>query len=329
MPDAANAGAEAVTGNEMKIVVTGVAGFIGSHLAERLLGAGHEVVGVDCFTDYYPRKTKESNLANLLDSGSFVFHENDILNMDLAALLKDIDIVYHEAAQAGVRASWGSSFKIYTENNVRATQYLLEAAKEVSLKKFIYASSSSVYGDAETYPTDEEMKPMPISPYGVTKLAGEHLCNLYFKNCGVPIVSLRYFTVYGPRQRPDMAFNIFIKAILKDEEIVVFDDGKQTRDFTYIDDIIDANVSAMDAQVIGKVLNIGGGSRITVNDAIRIIEKVTGKRAKTRYIEKQKGDVRHTGADISRAGKLLGYKPAYDLERGIANEVVWIENNMR
>ena len=329
MPDATNARAEAGAERPMKILVTGVAGFIGSHLAERLLGAGHSVVGVDCFTDYYPREIKKSNLVRLLDNRSFVLHEENLLGMDLSGLLKNVDVVFHEAAQAGVRASWGTSFKIYTENNIRATQCLLEASKEVNLKKFIYASSSSIYGDADSYPTNEDTKPRPISPYGVTKLAGEHLCNLYYKNYGVPTVSLRYFTVYGPRQRPDMAFNKFIKAILKDEEIVIYGDGKQTRDFTYIDDIVDANVSAMDAQVIGNVLNIGGGSRITVNDTIRIIEKTTGRQAKLKYIEKQKGDVRHTGADISCAGKLLGYKPAYDLEKGIANEVDWIKNNMR
>jgi UDP-glucose 4-epimerase len=329
MPDAANTRAEAGAEKPMKILVTGVAGFIGSHLAERLLGAGHSVVGVDCFTDYYAREIKESNLVRLLDNRFFVFHEENLLRMDLGDLLKNVDVVFHEAAQAGVRASWGSSFKIYTENNVRATQCLLEAAKEVNLKKFIYASSSSIYGDAESYPTNEETKPRPVSPYGVTKLAGEHLCNLYYKNYGVPAVSLRYFTVYGPRQRPDMAFNKFIMAILRDEEIVIYGDGKQTRDFTYIDDIVDANVSAMDAQAIGNVLNIGGGSRITVNETICIIEKATGKQAKIKYIEKQKGDVCHTGADISLAGKLLGYNPAYDLEKGIANEVDWIKNNMR
>jgi nucleoside-diphosphate-sugar epimerase len=313
----------------MKILVTGVAGFIGSHLAEKLLAAGHEVVGLDCFTDYYPRKIKESNLLKLRDSTSFDFRDDDVLRVDLNALLKDVEIVFHEAAQAGVRASWGSSFRIYTENNVRGTQCLLEASKKIELKRFIYASSSSIYGDAESYPTHEGMTPMPISPYGVTKLAGEHLCYLYHKNYGVPAVSLRYFTVYGPRQRPDMAFNKFIKAILSDEEITIYGDGEQTRDFTYIEDIVDANVSAMDAQVVGEVLNIGGGSRITVNDTIRIIENVTGKQAKTKYIEKQKGDVIHTGADISKAAKLLGYKPAYDLKKGIANEVDWLLNKTR
>ncbi|MGB7055165.1 MAG: NAD-dependent epimerase/dehydratase family protein [bacterium] len=310
----------------MKILVTGVAGFIGSHLAERLIKEGHKVVGVDCFTDYYPRAIKESNIKKLRSDSSFDFHDADILEINLETVLQNIDVVYHEAAQAGVRASWGANFKIYTENNVRATQRLLEAAKTARLKKFIYASSSSVYGDAESYPTHEEMRPMPISPYGVTKLAAEHLCYLYNKNFGIPTVSLRYFTVYGPRQRPDMAFHKFIKAILHDEEILVFGDGNQTRDFTYIDDIVDANISAMNMEATGEVFNIGGGSRITVIDTIAIIERVCERKAKKKYIEKQKGDVIHTAADISKAEKFLDYAPKYDVEKGIANEVAWLRS---
>jgi UDP-glucose 4-epimerase len=308
----------------MKVLVTGVAGFIGSHLAERLIDEGHKVVGVDSFTDYYPREFKESNIKKLRSVSAFEFHEADILEIALERILQKIDVVFHEAAQAVVRASWGSNFRIYTENNVRATQCLLEAAKSVSLEKFIYASSSSVYGDAESYPTTEEMTPRPISPYGVTKLAGEHLCYLYWKSHGIPIVSLRYFTVYGPRQRPDMAFHKFIKAIYNNQEIPIFGDGEQTRDFTYIDDIIDANISAMDAELTGEVLNIGGGSRITVNDTIAILERICERKANKKYIEKQKGDVIHTAADISKAEKLLGYKPKYNLEKGIANEATWI-----
>ena len=308
----------------MKILVTGVAGFIGSHLAERLIKEGHKVIGVDCFTDYYPREIKESNIKKLRGDSAFDFHDADILEIDLENVLSNIDVVFHEAAQAGVRASWGANFKIYTENNVRATQRLLEAAKTARLKKFIFASSSSIYGDAESYPTHEEMKPMPISPYGVTKLAAEHLCYLYYKNYGIPTISLRYFTVYGSRQRPDMAFHKFIKAILNNEEILGFGDGKQTRDFTYIDDIIDANISAMHTQVVGEVFNIGGGSRIIVNDTISIIERVCEKRAKKKYVEKQKGDVIHTAADISKAKELLGYEPKFDVEKGIANEVAWL-----
>jgi nucleoside-diphosphate-sugar epimerase len=308
----------------MKILVTGVAGFIGSHLAERLIDGGHKVVGVDCFTDYYAREIKESNIKKLRSDSSFDFHEADILEINLGTVLQDIDVVYHEAAQAGVRASWGANFRIYTENNVRATQRLLEAAKTARLRRFIYASSSSVYGDAESYPTHEEMRPIPVSPYGVTKLAAEHLCYLYCKNFGVPAVSLRYFTVYGPRQRPDMAFSKFIRAILSNEEIPVFGDGKQTRDFTYIDDIIDANISVMEAPVVGEVFNIGGGSRITVNDTVAIIERVCEKKAKVKYIEKQKGDVIHTAADISKAQKFLDYTPKYDVEKGIANQFNWM-----
>jgi UDP-glucose 4-epimerase len=310
----------------VKVLLTGVAGFIGSHLAERLIKEGHKVVGVDCFTDYYPREFKESNIKKLRSDSSFEFHDADILEINLETVLQDIDVVFHEAAQAGVRASWGSNFRIYTENNVRATQRLLEAAKAAQLKKFIYASSSSVYGDAESYPTTEDMTPMPISPYGVTKLAGEHLCYLYYKNYAIPTVSLRYFTVYGPRQRPDMAFHKFIRAIFNNEEIPVFGDGEQTRDFTYIDDIIDANISAMNVQLVGEIFNIGGGLRITVNDTIAIIEHVCEKKAKKKYIEKQKGDVIHTAADISKAKKLLDYEPKFDVEKGIANEATWLRS---
>lgn len=312
----------------MRVLVTGVAGFIGSHLAERLVEEGHKVIGVDCFTDYYPRTIKESNIAKLRNNDSFVLHETDVSKADLVTLLKDIDIVFHEAAQAGVRASWGSNFGVYTENNVRATQCLLEAAKNSQLKKFIFASSSSVYGDAESYPTTENMKPMPISPYGVTKLAAEHLCYLYHKSYGIPVITLRYFTVYGPRQRPDMAFHKFIKAILNDKEIMVFGDGEQTRDFTYIDDIIESNISAMNTQANGEVINVGGGSRVSVNETIRIIEKVVDKKVITKNIERQKGDVIHTGADISKARRLLSYKPKFDLEKGIANEAAWLRNTL-
>ena len=308
----------------MRILVTGVAGFIGSHLAERLIKEGHQVIGVDCFTDYYSREIKESNIKMLRTENSFDFHDADLLEINLENVLQNIDVVFHEAAQAGVRVSWGASFRIYTENNVRATQRLLEAAKTARLQKFIFASSSSVYGDAESYPTTEDMKPLPISPYGVTKLAAEHLCYLYHKNYGIPIVILRYFTVYGPRQRPDMAFHKFIKAILNNDEIPVFGDGEQTRDFTYIDDIVDGNISAMNTPVVGEVFNIGGGSRITVNDTIEIIERVCEKKAEIKYIEKQKGDVIHTAADISKAKRLLDYVPKFDVEKGIANEVTWL-----
>lgn len=336
------------------ILVTGAAGFIGSHLAERLVNEGYNVVGVDCFTDYYPRDIKERNLQAFLrgampgacgrddkpsrhkcdrtrgeafrDASNFDFFELDLLEIDLTELLQGVDYVFHEAAQAGVRASWGADFEIYTRNNVLATQRLLEAAKETKLEKFVYASSSSVYGDAESYPTSEDMTPKPISPYGVTKLAGEHLCMLYWKNFGVPIVALRYFTLYGQRQRPDMAFHKFIKAILQDEPITIYGDGEQTRDFTYVDDAVEANLLAMESDVVGEVFNIGGGSRITVNGVVEMLEKIIGYSAKIKHIAKQKGDVRHTAADIKKARKLLGYEPRFDLRKGLSLQVeAWVE----
>ena len=309
-----------------KCLVTGVAGFIGSHLAERLIREGHEVIGADCFTDYYPRIYKERNLELLLRDRRFNFYEANLIDMDLVRLLEDVDYVFHEAAQAGVRASWGDNFQIYTENNVLATQRLLEAAKEVKLRKFIYASSSSVYGDAETFPTSEEVKPKPISPYGVTKLAGEHLCHLYWKNFGVPVVILRYFTVYGPRQRPDMAFHKFIKAILNGEEIVVYGDGNQSRDFTFVDDVVEANILAMDADAVGEVFNIGGGSRVTVNQTIEMLKKTIGNSVEVKYIRAQKGDVKHTAADITNAKEVLGYNPKVKLDEGLFQEVNWLNH---
>lgn len=312
----------------MRAVVTGVAGFIGSHLAERLLKEGQEVVGIDCFTDYYPRAYKERNLELLLADRCFNFYEANLIDMDLVGLLEDVDYVFHEAAQAGVRASWGENFRVYVENNVLATQRLLEVAKEVKLKKFVYASSSSVYGDAETYPTSEQVEPEPISPYGVTKLAGEHLCQLYFTNYQLPVTILRYFSVYGPRQRPDMAFHKFIKAMLNGEEIVVYGDGEQTRDFTFVDDIVDANILAMEADAVGEVFNIGGGSRVTVNQTIRMLEEIVGDDADVRYVESQRGDVRHTAANISKAERFLGYKPRVRIDEGLYQETHWLRDSM-
>jgi len=309
----------------MKILVTGCAGFIGSHLSERLCEMGEDVIGVDCFTDYYPRAIKEANLEKLKGCKNFKFVESDLSEIDLELLLKDIDAVFHQAAQAGVRASWGESFEIYTRNNILVTQKLLEVAKKSNLKKFIYASSSSVYGDAEKLPLKETDVPKPISPYGVSKLAAEHLCYLYWKNFNVPTVSLRYFTVYGPRQRPDMAFNKFIKAVLKGEEITVYGDGKQTRDFTFISDAIDANIAALKSAPAGTVLNIGGGSRVFLIDAIKTIEELVGKKAKIKNIEKQKGDVRDTLADTSLARDLIGYNPKVILKEGLEKEISWIK----
>ena len=309
-----------------KCLVTGAAGFIGSHLAERLIAEGYEVVGVDCFTDYYPRPVKERNLAGLRNSDRFRFVEADLRTADLAALLEGVDCVFHLAAQAGVRASWGENFAVYTEHNVLATQRLLEAAKGrgiAKIAKFVYASSSSIYGDTPDLPMREDSLPHPISPYGVTKLAGEHLCQLYHANFGVPTVSLRYFTVYGPRQRPDMAFHRFIRAILEGEPLTVYGDGEQTRDFTYVSDAVEATLLAMRYASPGAIFNIGGGSQVSINYAIRLLERITGRKAIVDYQEAQHGDVRHTLADTSAAREVLGFAPKVGLEEGLRAQVTW------
>ncbi len=308
-----------------KVLVTGAAGFIGSHLVERLLKEDYEVVGIDCFIDYYPKELKESNLMEVKNNENFQFIPKSLLEVDLAEVLKDVDYIFHEAAQAGVRHSWGKSFQIYLENNILATQKLLEACKDAKIKKLIYASSSSVYGDSEDLPMKETDLPKPISPYGVSKLAGEHLCYLYWKNFALPFISLRYFTVYGPRQRPDMAFNKFIRAILQGEKIEIFGDGEQTRDFTYITDAIDANILAMNSKLENGIFNIGGGSRVTVNETIEFLEGLTGKKANLEYISKQKGDMKHTYADTSQAKEKLGYEPKVTLKEGLQKEVEWLK----
>jgi len=308
-----------------KSLVTGAAGFIGSHLCERLISLGHEVIGIDCFTDYYARELKENNIESLLKHDAFRFYEEDLLAIDLKDLLNQVDFVFHQAAQAGVRASWGQHFAIYTRNNILATQNILEAAKRSKIKRFVFASSSSVYGDTKNLPMSEDDVLKPISPYGVSKLAAEHLCYLYWKNFKVPTVSLRYFTVYGPRQRPDMAFNKFIEAMLANKEITIYGDGKQTRDFTYINDAIEANIAAANCDVSGEVFNIGGGSRITLNEVIGILEETIGVKAKTRYIEQQKGDVRHTYSNIDKAEQMLDYRPEIKIEEGLKKEVQWLK----
>lgn len=307
----------------LKCLVTGVAGFIGSHLAERLAAEDHEVIGVDCFTDYYPRLVKERNLVELSSSDRFRFVEADLCSVDLEPLLDGVDYVFHQAAQAGVRVSWGGNFATYAEYNVLATQRLLEAVKGQGILGFIYASSSSIYGDTPDLPMREGSLPHPISPYGVTKLAGEHLCQLYHSNFGVPTMSLRYFTVYGPRQRPDMAFHCFIQAILEGKPIVVYGDGEQTRDFTYIADAVEANLLAMRYASPGTVFNIGGGSRVSINHVIRLLEKILGKKAIVDYQKAQHGDVRHTLADTSAAQEALGFEPKVDLEEGLRAQVAW------
>jgi UDP-glucose 4-epimerase len=305
-------------------LVTGAAGFIGSHLAERLVDLGHEVVGVDCFLDYYPRAVKERNLQVLRQQPRFRAEEYDLSRADLEPLVRGVDWVFHQAAQAGVRASWGRDFEIYAVHNVVATQRLLEASRDLGVRRFVYASSSSIYGDTSDLPMREQSLPRPISPYGVTKLAAEHLCWLYWKNYALSTASLRYFTVYGPRQRPDMAMHRFLKGALTGGEITLYDDGEQTRDFTYVSDVVAANVAAAERAEGGEVFNIGGGSQVSMNHVLATIEAISGRPLRIKRDARQKGDVRHTAADCTRARERLGFRPAVPLAQGLRLEWEWI-----
>lgn len=308
----------------MNALVTGAAGFIGSHLVERLLDQGARVVGIDCFTPFYPRWMKEANLSALTSRPGFTFIETRIQDADLAALLDDSTHVFHLAAQAGVRKSWGSEFETYTENNIEATQVLLEACVGRALERVVYASSSSVYGDNVAIPMREDALPQPVSPYGVTKLAAEQLCYLYHVNHGIPAVSLRYFTVYGPRQRPDMGFHRFLKAALEDKPICVYGDGEQTRDFTFVADAVSATEAAAARGVPGRVYNIGGGSRVSINHVLTLLERCVGRRVKVLREPPQKGDMRDTYADTSSARSDLGFRPSVSLEDGLKAESRWL-----
>ncbi len=306
----------------MNCLVTGAAGFIGSHLAERLLADGHSVCGVDGFLDYYPRYIKERNLEGPRSWTRFTFVEGNLLDVNLPPLLEGVDWIFHLAAQAGVRSSWGQVFPLYVDCNLLATQRLLEATRHVkSVRRFVYASSSSVYGNVKKLPVDETVKPSPFSPYGVTKLAGEHLCTLYHHNFEVPTISLRYFSVYGPRQRPDMAFHRFCKAVIDHEPIRVYGDGYQTRDYTYVSDVVEATVSGATASAaVGEIMNIAGGSRTTVHDAVQILRDVAGSPISIAFEEKQYGDVSDTFADTSLAQQVIGYHPRVSLSEGLASE---------
>ncbi len=302
-----------------RVLVTGCAGFIGSHLVDRLLSEDNDVIGIDCFTDYYLKEQKVANLSGALNHDRFTLIKQDILKMDK---FPRVDYVFHMAAQPGVRASWGTNFTVYTKNNIEATQRLLEFYRSTELESFIYSSSSSVYGDAEL-PMKEDVRPLPVSPYGVTKLAAENLCFLYWKNYDVPVVSLRYFTVYGPRQRPDMAISRFVHAIFEEREIQIYGDGKQLRDFTFVSDVIDALMLAPQSDTKGEVFNIGGGQTISVNALIQSIERLVRKKACVRHLEQQKGEARDTLADIAKAKRLLSWSPQTDLESGLKTYIAW------
>jgi UDP-glucose 4-epimerase len=308
----------------VKALVTGAAGFIGSNLSAALLARGADVVGIDCFTDYYPRAIKDQNLEPLRANARFRFVEAALQTVDLLPLLDGVTHVFHLAAQAGVRRSWGRDFSTYVSHNIEATQRLLEAAKDRPLARLVYASSSSVYGDSAPIPMREDAFVQPVSPYGVTKLAGEHLCGLYHVNYGVPAVSLRYFTVYGPGQRPDMGFHRFLRAAHLGEELAVYGDGEQTRDFTFVADAVAATMAAGDQGRPGGVYNIGGGNRVSVNQVLALIERLLGRPVRVRREPAQKGDMRDTVADTSRARADLGFAPGHTLEAGLAAESGWI-----
>jgi nucleoside-diphosphate-sugar epimerase len=307
----------------MKVVVTGAAGFIGSHLTEKLLAGGNDVVGIDCFTDYYERDIKEKNLEPARGHARFSFEELDLVDDDLGPALEGASVVYHLAGQPGVRPSWGSQFDQYVRDNIIATQRLLEGLKGSPIKRLVFAGSSSVYGDAEMFPTRESALPRPVSPYGVTKLAAEHLTHLYTRNFDIPAVSVRYFTVYGPRQRPDMAFARFMRALSHGQEIEVYGDGEQTREFTYVSDAVEGTIKAAGADVIGQVFNLGGGSRVTVNQVLATLEEISGIEVRRQNLPAAPGDPRHTGASINLARERLGWEPRVSLRDGLDKQWRW------
>ena len=309
----------------MKALVTGAAGFIGSHLASALLDRDAQVVGIDCFTDYYPRAIKEANVRTLAGRAGFTLIESAIQDADLPRLLDGITHVFHLAAQAGVRKSWGQDFRVYTVQNIEATQCLLEALVGRPIERFVYASSSSVYGDHVPLPTSESARLHPFSPYGVTKLAAEQLAALYHGNYGVPAVSLRYFTVYGPRQRPDMGFHRFLRAAQQGDPITVYGDGEQTRDFTFVSDAVAATLAAGTRGRPGQVYNVGGGSRVTVNHVVDLIARIADRRLQIRREPAQKGDMRHTYADTSLARQELGFVPLVPLDEGLERQYRWFQ----
>lgn len=310
-----------------RVLVTGVAGFIGSHVADRLLADGREVVGIDAFTGNYSRERKRRNLVGAVAHDGFRLVEGDVLDVDLDEILRGVDGVIHLAGEPGVRRSWGEGFGKYLERNVLATQRLLEAAGRDTTPKFVYISSSSVYGGASDGPVGEEHERRPASPYGMSKLAAEELVALYARERDVPATVLRYFTVYGPRQRPEMAVARFLTAAERGRPVEVFGDGDQARDMTYVGDAVEATVAALNAP--GGVYNVGGGSRTTVNGLIETVGRVTGSLVEATYGPVAPGDVYSTWADSTRAARDLGYKPRVSLEEGIVAQAAWAARENR
>lgn len=306
------------------VLITGVAGFIGSHLAEALRSTGAQVRGVDCFTPYYDRSAKEANLASLREDSGFELIDADLSSTDLAPLVDGVDVVFHQAAQAGVRSSWSTSFVDYDRSNILATQRLLDAVVDHDLQRFVYASSSSVYGNSPSFPCFEDQLPSPHSPYGLTKLAGELLCGLYASNYGIPTTSLRYFTVYGPRQRPDMAFHRLFEAALRGTTFPMYGDGTAIRDFTFVADIVRANLLAAGSDAKpGAVVNVSGGVSTSLAEVIMTIEGLTGAPLPIEKRPMQEGDVIRTGGSNERARRMLGWAPEVSLVDGLEAQLAW------
>jgi UDP-glucose 4-epimerase len=310
-------------------LITGAAGFIGSHLADRCLSMGWRLTALDCFTSYYPEPVKRENVAALSEHPHCTFLEADLLDddLDIRAIVSDVDVVFHMAAQPGVRPSW-AEFGLYTALNLDATHRLLEAAREAGLDRFVVASSSSVYGDAEALPTSESVALQPVSPYGVTKVATEHLARAYWRSFGIPTICLRYFTVYGPRQRPDMAFHRVIDSALVGSTFEVFGDGEQTRDFTFVADAVSGTIAAALRGAPGTTYNIGGGSRRSMNEVLAILGDLLGRTVARVYGRRQLGDARDTAADISRAREDLGFEPSAEFDAGLKAQLDWQEAAM-
>lgn len=313
----------------MHALVTGAAGFIGSNLVDRLLAEGWQVRGADCFTPYYSESVKRANLSSATGTRGFEFVEADLRTIDCQELVHGIDVVFHQAAQPGVRLSWSNAFALYSEHNLLATQRLLEAVRESpSVNRLVFASSSSVYGNAVDYPTTEAVRPQPYSPYGVTKLAAEHLCCLYAANWSAHTVALRYFTVYGPRQRPDMAIHRLIESALSQSPFPLYGDGSATRDFTYVDDVVEANIAAATADIPpATVANIAGGGSCSLLDLITLVGELVGQTVPILGGPPQPGDVKRTGGSIERARAALGWKPGVSLRDGVKAQVEWHKAN--
>jgi UDP-glucuronate 4-epimerase len=304
----------------VRIVVTGAAGFIGSTLAEACLADGHEVIGLDAFIPYYPREVKEANLADLCQDPHFRFAELDLRTDDVDPWLEGADAIIHEAAMAGLMRSW-TDLDLYVSCNLLATNRLIEAAIRAKVGRFVFASTSSVYGREAV--GDEDRALEPVSPYGITKLAGEKLVLAHVEAAGLPAVIIRYFSIYGPRQRPDMAYHRFIEAMLDGDPITVYGDGGQTRSNTFVDDAVRGTIAALDRGDVGSIYNIGGGRTIALDEAISTIARHVGVEPLIQREPVRPGDQRHTSADIGRARAVLGYQPMTDPVEGLGHQVAW------